>query len=258
MKKLMCAIGAAAIAGIAMADISSANIVGYNNVKVAGNKMNLLTISWESVGKDGKAHLKDIMSTDGLTSYTADLVPGDYIDTWDMANGNWGPTYFYINLPEFELPDQWIDDSLAPADIAMEPGSSFWLYHKGDTIDALPFAGQVCTGCKGYTLTGGKMNLCGNPYPALLDLNAKSGQVTITGATSYTEDLVPGDYIDTWGLTSCNWGPTYFYIDLPAFELPDQWIDASLAPASTDIQPGAGFWYFAKNPGVSLTFTEIK
>ena len=66
MKKLMCAIGAAAIAGIAMADISSANIVGYNTVKVIGNQMNLLTVSWEKVGTEKVyldvffAHLHDL------------------------------------------------------------------------------------------------------------------------------------------------------------------------------------------------------
>lgn len=220
--------------------------------------MNLLTVSWESVGStDNKANLKDVMSTEGLTSYTADMEPGDYIDTWDMVNGNWGFTYYYIDLPEFELPDQWIDGSLAPAEILMDPGSSFWLYHKGDDIPALAFKGQVTAATSGYTLTGGKLNLCGNPYPTTLDLNASAGQVTITGATSYTADMEPGDYIDTWDLVTSNWGFTYYYINLPEFGLADQWIDGSLAPATTDIQPGAGFWYYAKNPGTTLTFTKI-
>ena len=258
MKKLMCAIGAAAIAGIAMADISSANIVGYNTVKIAGNQMNLLTVSWESVGKDGKAHLKDIMATDDLVSYTEDMVPGDYINTWNMTKGDWGPIYYYIDLPSYELADCWINDSLEKVDVTLEPGSSFWLYHKGANIDALPFAGQVCTGCKGYTLTGGQMNLCGNPYPTTLDLNSKAGQVSIVGATSYTEDMVPGDYINTWDFNKCDWGPVYYYIDLPSYELADCWINDSLQPSDTAIQPGAGFWYFAKKDGVTFSFTEVK
>ena len=227
-------------------------------MKIKGDRMNLLTVSWESVGNtDNKANLKDVMSTEGLTSYTADMVAGDYIDTWDMAAGNWGSTYYYIDLPEFELPDQWIDISLAPAEILLDPGSSFWLYHKGEDIPALAFKGQVTTATTGYTLTGGRMNLCGNPYPTTLDLNASAGQVTITGATSYTADMEPGDYIDTWDLVNSNWGDTYYYINLPEFELVDQWIDISLAPATIAIQPGAGFWYYAKNPGTTLTFTKL-
>ena len=220
--------------------------------------MNLLTVSFETVGNaDNKANLKDVMSTEGLTSYTAEMEPGDYIDTWDVAKGNWGSTYYYINLPEFDLADQWIDGSLAPTTILMDPGSSFWLYHKGDDIPALAFKGQVSTATTSYTLAGGQMNLCGNPYPTTLDLNTSAGQVTITGATSYTAEMVPGDYIDTWDLEKSNWGGTYYYINLPEFDLADQWIDGSLSPATIAIQPGAGFWYYAKNPGTTLTFTKL-
>ena len=252
MKKLMCAIGAAAIAGIAMADVSSANIVGYNQVFIKGGKMNLLTCSFESVGNpNGEACLNDVMDMSKLIPFDwDDFVERDYVDTWDMEAGNWGPTYF---VDVGEAGNIFVDSSsLEPADAMVKSGASLWLFRYGDDIDGFTFAGQVGTGVKSYTLTAGKMNLCGNPYPTALNLNDPN-QVTITGATEFDwDDFVEKDYIDTWDLTTSNWGPSYFYVD-------GAWADSGSLEKldNAEIQPGAGFWYFAYGEGVTLTFNGI-
>ena len=249
--------------------MESANVVGYNSVKVKGGKMNLLTVSFETVGNvEGKATLKDVMSRDGLVSYSEDgETAGDYIDTWDMENGNWGKTYYYVNLPSWnydnvDYTDTWMDMDMVPTNPEMESGSSFWLMHYGNDIEALTFAGQVVGLTKAYTLTSGKMNLCGNPFPTTLDLSNKN-QVTIANATSYSEDgETAGDYIDTWDLESANWGKTYYYVNLPSWnyenvDYTDTWMDVDMVPCSTDISTGAGFWYYAAGEGTTLTFKAL-
>ena len=238
------------------------NLVGYNTVFVKGGKMNLLTISWESVGKNGKADLKDVMETKDLTPFdVAAEATKDYIDTWDMENGNWGKTYYYVDAPEIDpsYADTWCNDSLEPVSVEMNPGSSFWLFHVGEDIEKLGFAGQVYNANMGYTLTQGKMNLCGNPFPTELNLNDKS-QVVIANPTSFdvaTESTK--DYIDTWDLTTGNWGKTYYYVNAPEIDpsFADTWCNDSLEPVETTaIQAGAGFWYRAYGEGTTLTFTS--
>ena len=137
MKKLMIA-AAAAVCGSVFA-LESANIVGYNSVKVKGGKMNLLTVSFETVGNEaGKATLKDVMSRDGLVSYSEDgETAGDYIDTWDMENGNWGKTYYYVNQPSWneggvDYTDTWMDADFVPSATDIQVGSGFWDYAVGN------------------------------------------------------------------------------------------------------------------------------
>ena len=249
--------------------VESANIVGYNTVAVKGGQMNLLTVSFQTVGNaSGKATLNDVMDTTVLTSYSEDgNTAGDYIDTWDMANGNWGGRYFYINQPSWnyddvDYTDTWMNGDFEPVNPEMANGSSFWLYHSGADISALTFAGQVGGIASGYTLAAGQMNLCGNPFPTVLDLTDKT-QVTLTNPTSYSEDgNTAGDYIDTWNLTTGNWGGRYFYINQPSWnyddvDYSDTWMDGDFAPTSTAIQAGAGFWYYAAGTGTTLTFPAL-
>ena len=261
MKKLMITAAAALCATVSVNAIESANTVGYSTASVVGGKMNLLCVSWETIGNaQGKATLNDVMDTSALTSYDADA--GDYIDTWDMENGNWGPTYYYVDKgtdPDWgpEYADTWMNGAFEPCNPAVDPGSAFWLY-ANNNIAEFKFHGQVCAAGTAYTLTAGKMNLCANPYPAVLNLNDKS-QVVITGATSYDAD--EGDYIDTWDLTTGNWGATYYYVDKgtdPDWgpEYADTWMNGAFEPVSTTAIPaGSGFWYNAKAP-VTLTFTS--
>ena len=241
------------------------NLVGYNKVFVKGNKMNLLCINWNSVGKE-IGTLNEVMDRQPLITI-GDEENGDYIDTWDMENGDWGKRYYYCRrpdwndpeAPEYDYTDTWIDADYIPCNIEMESGSSFWLFHKGDNIEGLGFAGQVATGVHGYTLRGGKMNLCGNPYPTLLDLRKSAGQVVIANATTIGDEE-NGDYVDTWDLTNADWGKRYYYCnrpdwndpEVPEYDYTDTWIDADYIPGSTESQAGAGCWHVLKANGVSV------
>ena len=248
-------------AAVSNAALESANIVGYNTASVTGGKMNLLCVSWETVGNtQGKATLNDVIDTSVLTSYSADAsTAGDYIDTWDMENGNWGTRYFYVDQAvawgDAAYADTWMNGNFEPCNPAVDAGSAFWLYANNDIAD-LKFCGQVAKSASSYTLTAGKMNLCANPTPSVLNL-IDGNQVVLTGATSYSADAsTAGDYIDTWDLATGNWGPRYFYVNQSTWgaEYVNTWMDGNFMPVqTTGIPEGTGFWYFA-NAAVTLTF----
>jgi len=268
MKKLMF-VATAAFCGAVMAagEITSANVVGYNSVaQIKGGRMNLLCVSWETIGAEGKALLNDVMDTSKLLSFSEDAeTAGDYIDTWDMSNGNWGPRYYYVDQGESEdwgpeYADTWMNIDFDPVNPEVDPGLAFWLYANND-IDNFAFNGQVVTDGVAYTLTAGRMNLCANPYPATLNLNNKN-QVVLTGKTSFSEDAeTAGDYIDTWDLTAANWGPRYYYVDQGESEdwgpeYADTWMDIDFGVVEdTALAVGTGFWYNAKDT-VTLTFVS--
>ena len=248
-------------------------MVGYQTVNLVKGP-NLLAVNWESVGKDGKAFLKDIMATEKLTSINEDgeNYSGDYIDTWSFENGSWGATYQYCarpdwndpSAPEFDYTDCWMDQDGLPANPEMAPGDAFWLFAKAD-VEGLVFNGQVGNGSSAGVITLVKgANLLANAKPVELNLS-DANQVVIGGAkTSINEDgdNYSGDYIDTWSFENGSWGATYQYCarpdwndpSAPEFDYTDCWMDQDGLPASTAIPGGTGFWYFAKEAGVTVLF----
>lgn len=220
--------------------------------------MNLLTVSFETVGKQ-IATLNDVMDTLKLTSYDLEEGERDYILTWNMESGDWDTRYSYINLPDVDpsYTDTWLDIDV-PVNPEAVPGSSLWLYHEGEDINDFSFMGQVTTMTRGYTLVQGQMNLCGNPLPCELNL-CDHEQVQILNATSY--DLKEGerDYIQTWDLNSGDWEGRYSYVNLPDVDpsYADTWMDGDVPVETTAIQAGSGFWYYAAGKGTTLTFPSV-
>ena len=223
--------------------------------------MNLLTVSFETVGNsEGKATLNDVMDVSKLTSFDVDAGEMDYIETWNMESGDWGKRYSYADLPEVDpsYAKTWLDVDV-PVNPEVESGASLWLFHKGEDIESFCFAGQVTSFTNGYTLTKGKMNLCGNPLPTVLNLCDRN-QVKIANATSFDIDEGEKDYVETWDLTTGDWGKRYSYVNLPDLDpsYADTWLDVDVPVATTAIQAGSGFWYYAAGDGTTLTFEPIK
>ena len=237
------------------------NLVGYQTIKLRDDS-NLLGVNWESVGKDGKAKLVDILDCSKLTSINEDFddLSGDYIMAWDLEKGGWDSvTYQYCNLPVYgeEYENVWLGDEYAITDLAFNCGDAFWLFCK-NAIDSISFAGQVANGSVGGATLQLGANLLSNTRPAALDLTDAS-VVEITGATSINEDFddLSGDYVMAWDSVKGNWNSvTFQYCDLPVYgkEYEKVWLGDEYAIGPTEIPSGTGFWYFAKKAGVTITF----
>ena len=115
--------------------MQSANIVGYNTVDLVKGP-NLLSLSWENVGEDsGVASLNDVMDTSKLSSCDEEANGGDEINTWNVADGDWGAVYRYANLPEVDAAyaDTWIDGEGMPVESTAIPAcTGFWFFAAGD------------------------------------------------------------------------------------------------------------------------------
>jgi len=243
-------------------------VVGYNSVLVKGNQMNLLNVAFEKVGTE-KAYLNDVMEHSRLTSYSGDASSaGDYILPWDAENGDWlkGVTWYYVDQPgwnyeDVDYTDTWMNQDFVPVNPELESGASFWLYHKGEDIANFQFSGQVTKSVKGQTLAAGAMNLCGNPFPTELNLANKS-QMTCSNPTSYASDAsAAGDYVLPWDVTAGDWvkGVTYYYVNQPGWnyedvDYTDTWMNQDFVPGDCPVQAGAGFWYYSKGVGNTLSF----
>jgi hypothetical protein len=254
MKKLVTVFAACAIAGMAMA--LDSNIVGYqmHNVKAG---LNLMGVAWEGVmATDGKIALEDLMDSSLLTPFVIfsdDPVDGDYVDTW-IVGDSWGARYFYMDDPI--LGKGWMDSvTLTPVVGGLDAGQAFWLFLNNDISD-FPFKGQVAEGGTIHTLAAG-LNLIANPIPrdiVLMDTKVIEFD-GITPFVIFSDDPVDGDFIDTWTIGG-SWGARYFYMDDPI--LGKGWMDSvTLDPVTDKLLCGSGFWFFATETGVEVTFKGL-
>lgn len=165
MKKLMCAMAAIA-AGVAMADVTSANIVGYQNKELQDNKQ-ALSSGFVAIGeKDAGFWLTSVMPVyDGQ-------VGGDiYIERLNDAGVTIESYSFMQGVRGKE--DGWYndDDELIgdeADDIFFNAGEGLWVTGLEDGV--LPFSGEVFDADKEIPLADNKQMLA-NPYPCDLPLS---------------------------------------------------------------------------------------
>ena len=240
------------------------NIVGYqlHDLKAGAN---LMGVAWEGVtAVDGKIALSDMMDTTKLTSVNADGdVYGDYVQVWEIGSG-WGNAYYYIDQPSWNYDDvdyssTWMDGNFQPCNPEIAAGQAFWLFLKTD-VNNFPFKGQVAENGVITVLSSGP-NLIANPLPRTINL-ADHAAVTIIGATSVNVDGdVYGDSIQTWELGS-GWGNAFYFVNQPswnydAVDYTNTWMDGEFMPGVALVSAGSGFWYFAENSGVEITFKGL-
>ena len=75
--------------------------------------------------------------TPGATSYGDEA--GDYINTWNLADANWGNVYYHINDPTWnydnvDYTDTWMTDGYVPCATEIAAGSGFWYYAVADGV----------------------------------------------------------------------------------------------------------------------------
>ena len=140
MKKLMFAAVAGLCATVACADVSSANVVGYDQVEVFNGQMNLLNAPWQTIlNENGKVELQSCMSREGLISLGVNYEMGDYINTWNFELGTWGNPYYYVDQPVDFGPEytdvwcNWLESDPIPDTTNIPANSGFW-YYACDTV----------------------------------------------------------------------------------------------------------------------------
>lgn len=269
MKKLMCAI-AAVSAGICLADVSSANVVGYLNKEVTPNEWNLSCSTFQTVG-DKVATLGDITAND-LFAFAA--------DTLQTLNGNGGTlanyTFLSANVApdyaEYGLSEGWYDyDELMAWDWASEapakknsvelPFGTMFILQSANDGAALVYSGEVLPTDKEFLIISGVWNMLGNATPVDLTL----GDITANDIFAFAADTIQtlngnGGTLANYTYLSPTFVPDYEMYGLKAgwYDYDDlmAWDWASEAPAQKNnvaIPAGYGFIVQSANDGASIT-----
>lgn len=238
MKKLMFAVAAMA-AGIAVADITSSNIVGYSeNGLRHGAKM--ITAQFVNIGASKNIDLQSLVPTgSGIIDQTEIKVLN--------AGGVGVEDYIWTSGSDVDSDtDCWAneDQDTKITDRAFEPGTGLWVY--GEDGQGIRSSGEVeQVNDVVFPLRHGAIG-CGNPYPVAINL----------------QDIVPeGDgIIDQAEIKVLNAGGVGVedYIWTAGSDVDsetDCWANEDQDTKITDrmIQPGEGLWVYGED-GQSLRF----
>lgn len=236
MKKLMFAVAALA-AGVACAEITSANVVGYQT-KDTVEGFNFMAPTFQPVG-GGEVHIQDIK----LDKSTAESW-ADNIQVLDEG-GATVATYYYATADESGYGvDGWLsEDGGSIADITIPEGSSVIV--ETSNKSSVTFAGQVGATATVVTSVAG-FNFVGNTSPVAIDI--QTIVIDPAMATSWADNI---QILDEGGATVA----TYYYAiaDESGYGA-DGWLSEDGGSiAEVEIPAGLGFIVETENAGVTIT-----
>ena len=254
MKKLLF-IAAAAAGMAAVADIQSANTVGYTGLTIKPG-LNMIGTSFFKVDDMGRF---DINAT--FSDCKGKCVAGDgegvadNIMVYDASAQSYAANQFYFyNYPESPDPEydfHWLDshtDDFRPGGFVIATGNGFWFRHRGDTDIVLTTSGAVGTEDVQVTLKPG-LNMVVNPFPVAFELNDgtinwKEAGVTAGGGEGVADDIMV--YDATAQSYAANQYYFYNYPESPDPEYDFHWLDShtdDFRPGGANVPVGGGFWY---------------
>ena len=234
MKKLMFA-AAAIAAGVAMADVQSANVVGYaqNEMNGEGN-ITLLTSQFIGVGTDKTFSIKDIKCADEAVDMIAlnTLSPdGQLLKTYVWTDGDNGPCWFDLDEGE-------------EANVTFDAGQSFWMQcDLEDGEMTFKTSGEVSTDDVTTELNGeGNITLVGNGSPVAVNISdvlCPDDAVDMIALNTLSPD---GQLLKTYVWTDGDNGPCWFDLD-------------EGEEAKADLPAGQAFWIQCDLEDVTGTIT---
>lgn len=250
MKKMLAVCAACMVAGLASADVTSDNIVGFiSTPSVEG--FNWVAPDFNTVGADTIA-LSNISISDGNQGgigWGTEIL--QILDDGGAVIGQ----YFY-NDPAMD-PDgvqtgyYWGDETSAAVEANLSAGEAYLLYTAGQVEYII--TGQVPNDDVTLTSIEG-FNFVGNPFPAPIELSAitisDGGQGSIGWGTEILQVLDDGGAVVG----------QYFYND-PAMD-PDgaqtdyYWGDETSAAVSATLDPGAGRLLYTAAADLEITFAK--
>jgi FlaG/FlaF family flagellin (archaellin) len=261
MKKIaIAALALAAATGIALAEVTSANTVGFTTKTVTADTFYLCGIQFEEVGNGtGAISLNNLVTMSGIEAVGYDDMETDAAQI-QILNGNAYDTYYYISDAydaDSKPVEGWSDGNGDLAENAINIGKGFWFMAPAASITgsaSLKLKGQVSGGdTESVSFTANMFYLSANPFPVATDLN----KLTISGIQAVGYDDMETDAAQIQVLNG-NAYDTYYYIS-DAYDADSKpvegWSDGNGDLVEGDSIPaGAGFWITSPNAG-SITFS---
>ena len=272
MKKVMFGLACAAALG-AIADIESANVVGYNQTNLEQNKNVILAAQFEGI--DGSMALSKLLAG-------TEVVGSDYSE--DNAWQNLAPQISVINEAGvydsyWYLNDGWYDNGTADGDYKagwcdmygsiVDPdfvvGDSMWMKDRTGN-GKFVVAGQVIGDAEvPVALAGGKNALKANPYPKAFNPNSEA-DVTFTGLVGedYSEDnawqntATQISVINDAGVYDSFWYLNDGWYDNGTADgdYKAGWCDMYGSIVDQSIPAGVGYWINTRKGAITMTFKK--
>ena len=247
MKKLMCAIAATA-AGVALADVSSANIVGYSTITVEkAGQQKMVGANFVSVGAEA-IDIQDI-------KLVGDAEDGSsWVKWWNPETKKYGDKAVYVEElyelsgdPIVPTTSGWGDPEFwCPVEKTFVPGEGFWFGPSADNV-GVTISGEVVqqkdVEYAGRTVEkAGQQIMVLNPFPTALDIQT----VKLDG------DAEDGSsWVKWWDPATKKYGDKAVYVEElyelsgdPIVPKTSGWGDPEFwCPVEKEFGIGDGFWF---------------
>jgi hypothetical protein len=253
MKKLMTALAICAVTGFAAAQVTSVNVVGYNNVTLVQG-YNMLALNFDNVtNTTGGLDLNTL-----IPGTTANLTAGgsgaaDQVQVY--SGGNYS-TYFlyYSTKTATSYNYQWVVSAGVPCTNKFKSGDAFWYNKRGATAVTIPFAGQAPNDASKSRAIVAGYNMIGSMYSADWDPNAYGASYWATNGAVHGGSGAADQIM----LYSGGNYATYFlyYSTKTATSYNNTWVvSAGVAAPANFIKLGSGVWYNHRGTGFTLPQT---
>ena len=270
MKKLMF-IAACAASMVAVADVTSANIVGYNTVTIQPG-FNMLSVNFKDVSNTEGIGIQDLFLGGGNTACPFKGATGsadaDQIQIYvnDGVNPDYVNYYLYYNSKKSTDSKNyfWCDKNNAVENNKrFKNGDTLWFNRKGDTAVTFNISGEVeLKSVKAITINKG-FNMIGNCFPTGWAVNDAPYDATYWGSTGAKGATGSSDADQIQIYINDGENPDYvnYYLYYNSKKSTDpknwKWCDKNNAAVEGVIlEPGQGAWYNSKG---DTSFTiEIK
>jgi hypothetical protein len=253
------------VAASALAQVQSANTVGYTTQAIAADTYYLIGTQFETVGGTAATiAFDDLISMSGVSACSYDDQETDGAEIDVLVGGIYAP-YYYIN-DAYDAnnknvgKDCWAYDGYeCTAADAQALGSGFWLKVPAAAISgtaSLKTYGQVSAAPSlSVSFPGNNVyTLISNPFPVATGLQ----NVTTAGITACAYDDQENDGAEIDVLVGGIYVPYYFIND--AYDADDKavghdcWAFDGYECTGTQISAGEGFWIKSPSAG-TLTFS---
>ena len=216
-------------AGMAMAQVQSANTVGFASPNAAAN-LNFYVPQFFDVGYNTTS-IQSIQLDDGGTGVVG---MGDSMQIVGPF-GNPAAAYAYFNFAYFGGTGfYWTDESFLPVEVSFDQGDGFAIDNASSFAFAVRTSGEVPTSAMSFAAAS-NLNWTGNPFPqsiSIQDVQLDDGGAGVVGMGDSMQIVGPfGNPAAAYAYFNfAYFGGTGFY-----------WTDESFQPVEVAFAPGQGF-----------------
>ena len=261
MKKLITAAMTLALAaGLASAQVTSDNTVGYNTVTIRPG-YNMLAVNWDLVANTTAGiSVQDLFDTSALKGGLGSPA-GDNIAIHDASTGGFSIIYLYDGgeTSYHENDGLWLEYNNAVSTRVLQNGAAFWYYSRATVPTNVTMAGQVPVDASLTRTILPGYNMLGSGFTADMTINGTYDWLA-AGATGGL-GTPAGDNIAIHDASTGGFSIIYLYDGgtTSYHENDGLWLEYDNSVSTRTIPVGKGFWYFSRgtNPA-GWSWGELK